>query len=445
MVDVGCGIWEFEHDEFDEVKYIGIDCVKKVIEFNKEKYLTTEKNRLFINANILDDKNNIPTVDLCIIKDVLQHLSNENVKKMLDKVRARAKYVIVVNDRDQNGDSDISNGEYRRLNMNRSPLNAYEPFLLNSYSMKDVCLIGSDTNNFIHNGKRVFDIKLRMKEELSAEDGDKLNKNIGVKIEKVDGVKRVLLAILARNKGHVLDKYLKCIDDLDYNKKLISVYINTNNNIDDTEEKLNKWVEENKTKYENIEMEKKEYVELESTSIDPHAWTGTRFKKLAEIRNKSLKKTVEYDCDYYFVIDCDNFVIPQTLKDLINEDKPIIAPMLKAIPEISDYYSNFFAEITPSGYMKNCDKYYEIFNRDIKGTFNVPVVHCTYLIKRECIEKLNYIDDTDQHEFVIFSRCARKNNIDQYICNKEEYGKCVHFYDDKITLEEEKTKLGGTF
>src|SRR5262249_46369082 len=39
--------------------------------------------------------------------------------------------------------------------------------------------------------------------------------------EPVEDNKTVLLDILARNKGHVLERFLKCIDNQEYNKKLI--------------------------------------------------------------------------------------------------------------------------------------------------------------------------------------------------------------------------------
>src|ERR1700684_4488799 len=69
-------------------------------------------------------------------------------------------------------------------------------------------------------------------------------------LEKPD--KTVLIAILARNKGHVLPHFLKCIENQDYPKSLLSIYINTNNNCDDTEQILTSWVKNNEQKYQKI-------------------------------------------------------------------------------------------------------------------------------------------------------------------------------------------------
>ncbi len=252
---------------------------------------------------------------------------------------------------------------------------------------------------------------------------------------------KVLLAILARNKGHVLLRYLECIDNLEYDKKLITIYINTNNNTDNTLEILDKWTQENQDKYAYIEYEKGNYKEMDRITSNPHTWTTLRFNILGKIRNKSLQKTIENNCDYYFVVDCDNFLEPYTLTDLIEEDKPIIAPMLTAFPETNDSYSNFFCDVTPNGYYKAHKDYMRILNQEMKGTFELPVVHCTYLIKYEYIDKLNYLDNTQHHEFVIFSRYARNNKINQYLSNKQNYGKCVHFFDENIKLEDEKMRI----
>ena len=56
-----------------------------------------------------------------------------------------------------------------------------------------------------------------------------------VNLEANEGEK-VLIAILARNKAHLLPEYLDSIKNLEYDKKSIVIYINTNNNHDKTKE-----------------------------------------------------------------------------------------------------------------------------------------------------------------------------------------------------------------
>lgn len=251
--------------------------------------------------------------------------------------------------------------------------------------------------------------------------------------------KTVLLAILAKNKAHVLPAYLRSIDALDYDKKLITVYINTNNNQDETLKMLEAWAEKRGPEYRSIIMESHEVANAAVTK--PHEWTKERFKTLATIRNKSMQKTLDEKCDAYFVVDCDNFITPCTLKELMKRDKPIIAPMLRAIPEPCDAYSNFFCDIAGTGYYKDHPNYRKILYKEMVGTFEVPVVHCTYLIQAPVIEKLTYLDGTDDYEFVIFSRSAREKNVGQFICNEKNFGTLLHFYSDGMTLDEEAKRV----
>lgn len=251
-----------------------------------------------------------------------------------------------------------------------------------------------------------------------------------------EGSKHVLLAILARNKAHILPLYLSSIENLQYEKKDITVYINTNNNEDETREILEEWITKKGSLYRKIIFESHEVPNLSCPG--PNEWTCDRLHALALIRNKSLSIAKEERCDYYFVIDCDNFVIPSTLADLVAKDLPIVAPMLRTIPEPGDINSNFFYEVTETGYFKGFpNEYFDILNRAKIGTFKMPLVQCTYLIKCDYLDKLSYTDDTQAFEFIIFSRTARKNRVGQYICNEKFYGYNVNYY-KKLSLTEEK-------
>ncbi|HKZ00214.1 MAG TPA: hypothetical protein VJ112_03505 [Rhabdochlamydiaceae bacterium] len=249
--------------------------------------------------------------------------------------------------------------------------------------------------------------------------------------------KTVLLAILARNKAHTLPYYLNCINNLDYNKKDISIYINTNNNIDATAKILDEWTSAHMAEYRSIDFVQEDYDILHQDISDPHDWSVLRWGVLAQIRNQSLQYAKLRNCDYYFVVDCDNFIDPQTLKILMQENKPIIAPMLRSLTSNFDPYSNYFCAVNEWGYYAHHPFYYSILNRQAIGSFEVPVVHCTYLIESSCIDNLTYIDGSRDMEFVIFSRSARNANIPQFICNKIIFGSLLHILEPALTLEKE--------
>lgn len=411
VVEVGCGDWRVSrYISWGDIQYNGIDIVKPVIEENKKKYGSPTIQ--FTHADACAGE--LPSADLLICKDVLQHLSNQDIAFFL-KQTSKYKHCLLTNDitDTESASKDnqaIKTGGFHSLNLGEHPFEV-KGFGLFSYACGK-------------SRKQVFYIK-------------NANTQIPSKVNK-----SVLLAILAKNKAHMLPKYLESIDNLDYDKKLIVVYIRTNNNKDDTRDLLADWVEKHRSEYQEVIFEDEDIDQ--ATASNPHQWSNERLKLLAEIRNRSLEKAKEYKTDFYFVADCDNFVHPHTLKYLVQKDKPMIAPMLRSMPRKGDPYSNFFADVDARGYWKTDSDFYKILNGAAIGTFKVPLVHCTYLIKTEYLDRLNYMDDTSDMEFVIISRLARKYGIDQFICNEREFGTLYHPYNYGLTLEEEIKDFTGS-
>ncbi len=235
---------------------------------------------------------------------------------------------------------------------------------------------------------------------------------------KTKNKNEIFLSILTRNQSNYLNHFFKCINELDYDKKNITVYISTNNNDDDTLEKLHRWIDLNSDKYKSIIFNLDDYPNLKK-DMDWESDNGHRLKVMGEVRQKSLNACKETDCGYYFVCDTDNWVESCTLKYLISKQKPIIAPYLIDF-EKRNTYSNYFPKIDKDGYFLP-DREYEValWNRSKRGTFEVPVVHCTYLIDTDYIDDLTYISNKKfEYEFVTFSNCAREKKIPQHICNE---------------------------
>jgi glycosyltransferase involved in cell wall biosynthesis len=237
---------------------------------------------------------------------------------------------------------------------------------------------------------------------------------------RIPGAPRVLLAILAKQKEEMLPLYLQCVEALDYPKSQIVLYIRTNNNTDRTEQLLREWVERVGPLYAGVEFDASDVGE-QVQQFAAHEWNATRFKVLGQIRNVSLARALEHDCDFYFVPDVDNFVRPATLRELVALNLPIVSPLLRSI-EPGRYYSNYHAEVDANGYYKSNDQYMWILNQWIRGVVEVPVVHTTYLIRADVIGDLSYLDGTDRHEYVVFSHAARKAAIPQYLDNRQVYG-----------------------
>lgn len=237
---------------------------------------------------------------------------------------------------------------------------------------------------------------------------------------RLNGMPRVLIAILAKQKEHALPLYLECIEALDYPKESIALYIRTNNNTDRTEHILREWVERVGHLYAAVEIDASDVAERVE-QFREHEWNETRFKVLGRLRNISLGKTLEHGCDFYFVADVDNFVRPATLRELVALNLPIVAPFLRSISP-DRYYSNYHAEIDANGYYMGCDQYSWVLNRHVRGVIEMPLVHCTYLVRADVLSELTYEDGTSRYEYVIFADSARKSGILQYLDNRQVYG-----------------------
>ena len=237
---------------------------------------------------------------------------------------------------------------------------------------------------------------------------------------RCDAAPRVLVAILAKQKEPCLPLYLDCIEALDYPKSSIVLYIRTNNNTDATEQILRDWVARVGHLYAGVEFDAQD-VEARVERFGVHEWNPTRFRVLGHIRNVSLQRAVAQNCAFYFVCDVDNFIRPNTLRELVALNLPIVAPLLRSVNP-HDPYSNYHAEIDANGYFRDCDQYQWILNRWVRGVMELPVVHCTYLIRADIIDELTYLDNSDRYEYVIFSDSARKAGIPQYIDNRQVYG-----------------------
>jgi hypothetical protein len=92
LVDLGCGDFRIGRklSGRTEVRYMGVDVVPDLIRHHKEYYQTETVS--FANLNIVKDR--LPNGQLCLIRQVLQHLSNNNILKILEKCK-KYQYLII--------------------------------------------------------------------------------------------------------------------------------------------------------------------------------------------------------------------------------------------------------------------------------------------------------------------------------------------------------------
>ncbi len=242
---------------------------------------------------------------------------------------------------------------------------------------------------------------------------------------------RITIAILAKDKAHTLPLYLSCIESQTWPKEKTFLYIRTNNNNDDTAQILQQWVESVENSYAGIFFDECDVAE-EVQKYKQHEWNEIRFQVLGKIRQDSIQWAKEQG-SHYFVADCDNFIHSHTLEQLFFCHMPIVAPLLTIG---NGAYSNYHAAIDHEGYYEPSPFYLPILNLEIRGLIEMPVVHCTYFIRHEYLDRMVYDDGSGRYEYVIFSDNARKMNIPQYLDNREVYGH-ISFAENKEDFDQE--------
>jgi hypothetical protein len=263
---------------------------------------------------------------------------------------------------------------------------------------------------------------------------DRLRKNLqfyqtsNLELERISHETPLILwAVLAKDASKNLPLYLECLLSQDYPKKSIGLYIRTNDNNDDTEARLKKFIDEYGTMFREIVFD--------STNIDEsikvfsqHEWNSKRFRILGKIRQASLDYARFNSYDYYFCSDTDNFLLPHTLSNLVRLELPIVAPMLRVVvPEkvttnVENKNSSNFYFTDDQLYFRECQEYYSILNRETPGVHSVPLIHCTYLIKSELFPKIDYRFGVDEWEYKNLVHSLREAKAELFLDNRVEYG-----------------------
>ena len=242
----------------------------------------------------------------------------------------------------------------------------------------------------------------------------------------------VQVTILARDHAKCLPMFLRCVENIDYNKKSLSIYVHTNDNSDQTANILRQWCLDKQSEncYYNVKFIEQSFPQLKNKKAKSaggdgeevwYADNGIRLKVLSGIRDASLKHAVYTGADYYFVCDIDNFFPPETIRYCVEQDKPIFAPMM--VHNSGDIPRGFYLKCASNGYWSNDQEHIEtckpIWNKTLEGTFAVDLVHMCYMVRTNEVHKgLEYKTDGVQMEYVTFSKSARENGVQQFVGNE---------------------------
>jgi hypothetical protein len=126
VFDLGCGDWRLMSAIAfpDEKIYKGFDLVGSVINNNIQHY--QKSNVIFHHIHRLADFAT-EKGDLLVVKDVIQHWPNEDIKYFIQNILPNFKYALITNDYDspnfnqRNG--QISHGGFRNIDLESEPFN----------------------------------------------------------------------------------------------------------------------------------------------------------------------------------------------------------------------------------------------------------------------------------------------------------------------------------
>jgi SAM-dependent methyltransferase len=124
IVDAGCGDWQFSQlVDWAGKQYTGVDIVPEVVAANRAAFARDTVD--FVAADIRTER--LPSADLLVCKDVLQHWDVQSVQRFLARNRGRYRYALITNDlasvhiAPEMLNADIPIGHWRTLDLERPP------------------------------------------------------------------------------------------------------------------------------------------------------------------------------------------------------------------------------------------------------------------------------------------------------------------------------------
>ena len=160
VVELGCGDFQVSSNLINLTnKFVACDIFDDLILSNKKKY-----NYPNVSFKTLDfTKDILPDGKVCIVRLVLQHLSNEMIIKFLEKIKNKYSYLIVTehfpNDENFTPNLNIITGPNIRLHLNSAVDLTKEPFNLKYMSETNLCKISSKLINFTYLNTQLYKLK----------------------------------------------------------------------------------------------------------------------------------------------------------------------------------------------------------------------------------------------------------------------------------------------
>lgn len=145
-------------------------------------------------------------------------------------------------------------------------------------------------------------------------------------------------------------------------------------------------------------------------------------------KENSLRYAKELGCDYTIMVNPSCIINnPNTIQRLIESDKKIIAPKLKAPGD--NPYANFWRDIDDNDWYLQTEDYLDIVNDKTVGVWNCPHISDFVLIRKDfvegCISKFEDGYTQERGDYMTFCKNLRNSGDFVYIDNQENYGHLI--------------------
>ncbi|XP_046639801.1 procollagen-lysine,2-oxoglutarate 5-dioxygenase 1-like isoform X1 [Daphnia pulicaria] len=218
---------------------------------------------------------------------------------------------------------------------------------------------------------------------------------------------KVVVGMFIENPTPFFEEFLHKFLALSYPKDKIHLYIH--NGASYHGKQITGFVESHGAEYASVKL-----VNHEENVKEWHA------------RNTGIEECLKKKCEYYFNVDAlahiDN---PHTLKLLIEQNRPVVAPMM-----IRPYqaWSNFWGSLTTDGFYARSIDYMEIVKGERRGLWNVPFVTSVYLVRGDIIHnpktKPSYIHNLLDADMA-FCTNMRNNDVYLFVTNRLDWGHLI--------------------
>jgi len=218
---------------------------------------------------------------------------------------------------------------------------------------------------------------------------------------------KVLLAIFVERPTPFLPQFFNRIAAQQYSKKSIDIFIH--------------FKDEYHTKHVDTFNEKFGKLYNSILIVRPDSKIPEQ-----QARESAFHEAVRRDVDFIFSIDSiAQLTNAETLRQLIEQDRPIIAPLLSRPKKL---WSNFWGDIGNDGYYLRSEDYVEIVQRTRTGVWNAPFISDAILVHRSRFSAANipsfYKKDLDQD--MAFCANQRDQGNFMYLSNKDFYGHLIN-------------------